>query len=141
MKIVLAEFLNQARKKALASDGGADQITEDHVLLTLAGLGSACWHMDPTGEPVWVPTMDGIEQFNELSAGKAIGIRLDDTLTEVAGFFNQLGQTRFESGVPAALTNLVMLHTLEIGGDAVAYKDLDGVLAWKASERMQQHFR
>ena len=39
-------------------------------------------------------------------------------------------------------TKLAMLHTCrEIGGDAVAYRDLDGALAWKASERMQQHFR
>jgi hypothetical protein len=139
--IVLAEFVNQARKKALDSDGCADQITEDCVLLTLAGLGSACWHLDPTGEPVWVPTMDGIEQFNELGAGKAAGIRMDNTLTEVAGFFRQLGQRQFGSDLDMASTKLAMLHTLEIGGDAIAYKDFDGVLAWKASEQMQQHFR
>ena len=133
MKIVLAEFVNQARKKSAASGDSGDQITEDYVLLTLAGLGSACWHMDPTGEPVWVPTIDGIEQFNELGTGKAAGIRMDDTLTQVAGFFRQLGQMRFGSGAPATLINLAMLHTFEIGGDAVAYRDLDGALAWKAS--------
>jgi hypothetical protein len=118
-----------------------NQISEDYVLLTLAGLGSACWHMDPTGEPVWVPTIDGIKQFNELSTGKATGIRMDDTLTQVAGFFKQLGQRQFGSDLDMTSTKLAMLHTLEIGGDAVAYKAFDGVLAWKASEQMQEHFR
>jgi hypothetical protein len=80
------EFVNQARNKSAASADSEDQITEDYVLLTLAGLGSACCHMDPTGEPVWVPTISGIEQFNELSTGEATGIRMDDTLTQVAGY-------------------------------------------------------
>jgi hypothetical protein len=141
MKIVLAEFVNQARNKSAASADSKDQITEDYVLLTLAGLGSACWHKDPTGEPVWVPTISGIEQFNELSTSEATGIRMDETLTEVAGFFSQFGQRQFGSELDMASTKLAMLHTLEIGGDAVAYKDFDGVLAWKASEQMQEHFR
>jgi hypothetical protein len=75
MKIVVAEFVNQARNKSAASADSEDQITEDYVLLTLGDWGSACCLMDPTGEPVWVPTMDGIEQFNELSTGEATGIR------------------------------------------------------------------
>jgi hypothetical protein len=97
--------------------------------------------MGPTGEPVWVPTINGVEQFNELSTGKPTGIRIDDTLTEVAGFFHGLTQARFGSGVPTTLTDLNMLQTLEIGGDAFAYRDLDGCLAWKASKRMRKHFR
>jgi hypothetical protein len=86
-------------------------------------------------------TINGIKQFNELNTGKATGIRMDDTLTQVAGFFKQLGQRQFGSDLDMAATKLAMLHTLEIGGDAVAYKDFDGVLAWKASEQMQEHFR
>ena len=34
-----------------------------------------------------------------------------------------------------------MLRSLEEAGNAVAYKEFDGTLAWKASDEMHKHFR
>jgi hypothetical protein len=142
LKIILADFVNRARNEHLARGENADNITEDLVLLMLAGSGKACWLMDPTGEPVWLASIEGVQEFNEASAGKkAFSIRMDETLTGVAQFGCDLGQAKVGSDLPMDAIKLALLQSLEIAGEAVAYKDFDGALAWKASEGMQEDFR
>jgi hypothetical protein len=97
--------------------------------------------MGPTGEPVWLASIEPVQEFNEASAGKkAFSLRMDDTLTGVAEFGCELGQAKVGSGVPIDAIKLALLQSLEVAGEAVAYQDFDGALAWKASEGMQKDF-
>jgi hypothetical protein len=141
MKIVVAEFVNQARNKSAASADSEDQITEDYVLLTLGDWARpvATWTQLASrfGCRLWTAS----NSLMSSALARPPVFEMDDTLTQVAGFFRQLGQTRFGSDLDMPTTKLAMLHTVEIGGDALAYKDFDGVLAWKASAQMQEHFR
>ena len=94
----------------------------------LAKLGKVRLRPDPEGELVWVPSPEAFEDFNDIIFGhRTIGIRTDDVLKHMAQNLFELG----EADVCDDVASLAMLQALEVAGDAIAYRDSDGALAWR----------
>jgi hypothetical protein len=138
LKIIIAELMDRARTGQSPGGGLPDNLTPDLTLLTLAGLGKAKCVIDLGNELVWTASIELVRQFNEMATGQStIGLRMDDDLSHMAGCWYKLSKAQFPGHhQDKDIVSLAMLQGCEIDGDAIAYKDFDGALAWKALEEL-----
>ncbi len=134
LEIMMAAFMDHARNEWLARGEDSKEVTADRMLRMLAKLGKVRLRPDPEGELVWVPSPEAFEDFNDIIFGhRTIGIRTDDVLKHMAQNLFELG----EADVCDDVASLAMLQALEVAGDAIAYRDSDGALAWRVSESLE----
>ena len=145
LEIMMAAFMDHARNERLARGEEPEEVTADRMLRMLARLGKVRLRPDPEGELVWVPSPEAFEDFNDIIFGhRTIGIRTDDVLKHMAQNLYELGEAHtIGADVCDDVASLAMLQGLEVAGDAIAYRDSDGALAWRgvraaAAQRSQQ---
>jgi hypothetical protein len=143
LKIMLTAFIDHARKEQSARGEEPDKVTIDEMLRILAGSGKARLMPGPDGKLVWVPSPGAFEEFNEMVFGhRTIEIRTDDVLKHMAQNFYELSKALMVGDdVSKDVAALAMLQNLEVAGDAIAYRDLDGALAWRASKQLRRSGR
>ena len=139
LEIMMAAFMDHARNEWLARGEDSKEVTADRMLRMLAKLGKVRLRPDPEGELVWVPSPEAFEDFNDIIFGhRTIGIRTDDVLKHMAQNLYELGEVHIiGADVCDDVASLAMLQALEVAGDAIAYRDSDGALAWRVSESLE----
>jgi hypothetical protein len=122
---------------------GAKDIDVDLVLGSLAHRGNALLGERPTGELIWVASPElinryvmGMEWRPLQPHGRPPLIRLDDVLArEIERLWN-VSWTYFGAAEHRRSFTCSWLLKLERRGDAIAYKNKTGQLAWKASPEL-----
>jgi hypothetical protein len=102
-------------------------------LLMLAGKGLVSNTMDQAGNCIWhanPPLIDGYQMGGGTRKPKLI---LDETLKGIIRALTQLVEVETGCKVPKRMSTIITLIQQELDGEAVAYKDSKGRLAWKAS--------
>jgi hypothetical protein len=128
-----------------------ENVVRDNTLLTLAGLGQAILRPHPmSGEMIWkaelellcnssVPGWQVSDSKHQDLDAAAFTVRLDQQLLDMFEDFRQSNEAVLSMpvcGVPWTLSILTCLSGMELEGGVIAYKDVDGVIAWKASPEM-----
>jgi hypothetical protein len=142
LSIILAECVDRARKEQCDAGRDPEKITADLVLLVLAGTGKARLMLKNNDEMVWMPSPELFAEYNDdiIVNARAGGMRMDDTLKALAKDYyvaNKLSPKEFKM---SELVRYSMMQIFEIRGSAIAYRDCDGALAWKATEELQKKF-
>jgi hypothetical protein len=124
----------------------AENITIDSTLLALAGQGLASFTRESGGKWMWGAEVDlvdrykmgkGIEGFGN---GQKPKVKIDDVLKFVFKNFFKMARTRNGHNVSRRIPTITTLLLQERHGDAVAYIDSEGQLAWKASGNLRRSF-
>jgi hypothetical protein len=124
--------------------GKVDESTGEGALVELVGKGLVELFFDPDGGPAWVPSLGLLVAAVEnpagwLGASGTIGPgkpRVDDDLRgDIACWFEH-GRAHYpDVDLKEDLeTTSAILREYELRGDAVAYLDRDGMLAWRACD-------
>jgi hypothetical protein len=140
--IILVECVDLAKKKQSAAGMSPEKITKDLLLLILSGSGKARLMSEDDGEMVWMASSEVFAEFNDILLGEKVGgLRMDDVLKAKAKHY-YVGLKSSAEGVRVSKTtaSCSMLQALERRGAAIAYRDTDGALAWKASDELQRDF-
>jgi hypothetical protein len=118
------------------------------TLLAFVGKGLAQLVSDAQRRLVYVPTTELLRnvandpaQWGGLSGGgDAPAWRVDELLREIIGLFVQdakeLGAADGDEIEATNVAGAVILPLMELHGEAVAYRDADGRLAWRATEKL-----
>jgi hypothetical protein len=125
----------------------ADNITIDSTLLLLAGQGLASFVDVPDDRRVWVAHSDLIDHFElgrdgiaSLAVRRGAEIRMDAVLKYVTKQFYKMSKAS-GGALSRRVAKINTLLILEMGNEAIAYKDDQGYLAWKASGELRQSFK
>jgi hypothetical protein len=125
----------------------ADNITIDSTLLFLAGQGLALFVDGPDDKCIWVPHADLIDHFElgrdgiaSLASHRRAEIRMDALLKNATKEYYKMSKALFGGAYSKRAVKIQTLLTLEMGGEAIAYKDDQGRLAWKASDELRKPF-
>lgn len=141
--------------------GTPEECAMDLALLSLAGLGYARLTLHQNGDAVWVPDASLLLHFKTIASGEQsvdvseadAGLKADcptdakrRTLVRMDECLRAFIQRSFGRAKAEESHNdfnkhlLQILITHELNGEAIAYKDFDGELAWKASDEFRQKF-
>ena len=119
----------------------------DAMVFALAGKGMASLNDVLSDKPIWWASPDLVDQFESMKAelcGKVSNrkteIILDDLLQGVTPLWGQLAETQLGKKLPKRKTAILTLLVQELAGDAIAYMDEKGRLAWKASDEFRREF-
>jgi hypothetical protein len=119
----------------------------DAILIGFAGAGLASLIGGPGDEPMWSAHPELFFKFESIRAGlggrskyRKTKIQMDDLLKMVVAQFEQMTKAKFGITSPKLATTITTLLTLETAGEAIAYKDNKGRLAWKASGQLRDSF-
>ncbi len=124
----------------------SDNITVNSTLLILAGQGLASLGNSTDDSSIWVASPHLIDCFQMGKDGIASTpncpseIQMDEALDTVAGHFYEMSKRRFKGKLGRRSAVISTLWTLEITGDAIAYRDDQGRLAWKSSGSLKKSF-
>ena len=142
LKLIIEDFIaterEQDRETACNVDG---------LLLGLAGQGLA--NLVPINDDDWIwredPALIDRYMIGKKSIRRFVGrkpkIRMDEILTSIRDPMIEMAGLRFGTKLGRDATRagtIAMLLFQEMRGEAVAYKDDKGRLAWKASEKLQR---
>jgi hypothetical protein len=121
--------------------------TSGTLLVALLGAEYVEMVDDGSGQAVCVPTLQFLkaikdnpaEWFGDSHAGMIAQVRVDNVLQQGLDFLSEVMQMHALDR-PDVFTSLAirMLVEHESRGDAIAYCDADGLLAWKASEKLRR---
>ena len=123
-----------------------ENITVDSTLLALAGCGLAYLAKEPGDQWIWSPKIALIDKYKMgkgiegLAYGPKAEIKIDLVLKCVINNFAQMARLRNGHNVNKRVLTVTTLLETERAGDAIAYLDGEGQLAWKASGSLQQAF-
>ena len=125
----------------------AENMTVDSTLLGLAGQGLVLFVDGPDDKCVWVAHADLIDHFDlgrdgiaSFASRRRAEIRVDAALKNVTKEYYKMSKALFDGGYSKRAVKIYTLLTLEMNGEAVAYKDDQGCLAWKASGDLRKSF-
>jgi hypothetical protein len=150
LRIILDAYVDHAKMQREASatseaieTGTTENAGHDLMLLVLAGSRKARFErIDEGGGFRWIATPALINEFNSEMTGKeSEEIRIDSTLSEVAEYWYILSKES-AGGVapPRSGVNFITVQMMEMDGRAIAYRDFDGALAWKASDEFRREW-
>jgi hypothetical protein len=147
LKLIIEDFIATEREQ-----GPETACNVNEVLVRLAGQGLATliptdtdwiWAAEPTLIDHYKMGKKGIREFGILGKPK---IRMDETLKSIMKPMMELLELQFELEPGTKLarkarreSTIVVLLAQELQGDAIAYKDDKGRLAWKASDNLVYH--
>jgi hypothetical protein len=142
LQVIIDGMASQAKRQWQLNEGA--QPIRDGALVELVGKGSAELFFAPDGDPAWVPSIGLLVAAVEgpagwLGASDAGGPgkpRVDDDLRgDIACWFEH-GRAHYpELGLQEDVeTMMAILREYELLGDAIAYVDPDGMLAWRVSD-------
>jgi hypothetical protein len=162
LKLAIAEIVDHC----LLSDEEADRrITPALALLILAGKGQAELELVDKGV-VWLPGVELLLNFKSVTAeggfrsqgGGALvlggakvkhgvvkskyrnKLRMDALLKDLTKYCYKASR-KTVPGIGRDAASIIVLIGAEAHGDAIAYKDADGHLAWKASDKFVREYR
>jgi hypothetical protein len=144
LRLILGDIISIGRKN---QPDLADNMTIDSTLFRLAGQGLASFVDGPDDKCIWVAHSDLIDHFElgkdgiaSLASRRRAGIRMDAALKSVTKEYYKMSKALFDSGYSKRAVKIQTLLTLEMNGEAIAYKDDQGCLAWKASGVLRKSF-
>jgi hypothetical protein len=143
LRLIIADIVENGRQ---TRPEYAENITVDSTLLGLAGLGLVSSLEALDGKWIWVAKPELVDRFkmgggvDSLAMRRRPEIRTDDVLMTVIKCFCKMARARSGRSLSKRVATISTLLSLESGGDAIAYKDDDGQLAWKASENLRRQF-
>lgn len=130
----------------------SENCTFDLVLLTLAGLGLATLVPTENGQEIWAgrPNLF-IGDYESILFSKShnSGLKrttdlrrqlMDDDLKFHAKMMRKLARAGGHNVGSKRDTDIAVLLTYEYAGNAIAYRNADGRLAWKASPKLLKEF-
>ncbi len=126
----------------------AKNATVDSTLLALAGQGLASFTEMPDSRWLWVASEDLLHSYyhggkgiNALGKERRPKIKMDAALEFVFDNFCKMVSARLGCKVNQRLTLIAALRLFELNGEAIAFKDGEGQLAWKAAGDLAEAFR
>lgn len=124
----------------------AQNITVDSTLLALAGQGLASFTRETGGKWIWDANVDLVDRYKMGKGIQGFGngpkpkIKMDDVLEFVRKNSFKMARARDGYNVSKRVHTITTLLVLERHGDAVAYIDSEGQLAWKAAGNLRRSF-
>ena len=143
IRLIVADMISVCQKRQPELSGN---LTVDAILLALAGQGLASLSKSMDDSSLWVASPGLIDCFEMGKDGKASlsnsrsKIQMYDALDTVTRCFYEMGKGRVEGKLSRRSAAITTLLTLEIGGEAIAYQDDQGRLAWKSSGDLRKSF-
>jgi hypothetical protein len=147
LRLIIADMIEVGRR---AQPESAENITVVTTLLGLVGQGLASFVEARGDKMIWVAAPELIDRFESIKAGLAghaearqSEIQMDDHLRMLANQLFAMAKLRFRRMSNKRVRRaaiIQMLLTQEIAGAAIAYKDGEGRLAWKASADLRRSF-
>jgi hypothetical protein len=158
LHIVIEAMLPKGPLCVLSINKDDKRNKEERVLLLLAGLSLAVLMPQGNGDLAWAGTPQLLLAYNaykernpqgDLSQDSEWGeltlivrsnskVRMDDLLTEDAQMWHKIAYAETGIKLDKQVTAMTGMMSAETIGDAVAYRDFDGQIAWKASERYRR---
>ena len=142
LRLILEDLISTGKKEQPEL---AKNITINSTLLLLAGQGLASFVEVPDDRRVWVAHSDLIDHFElgrdgiaSLAGRRGAEISMDAVLKYVTKQFYKMSKARFGGALSRRQAKINALLVLEMGNEAIAYKDDQGRLAWKASDELRK---
>jgi hypothetical protein len=166
LQLAIAAIREHSQTLRTSSNNNSVEITSEETLLAFAGSGRARLVPSPGGGTVWVPSIALLLEFESLIVekepkyvtGEALKekyartrakgrlnrkrrIRMDDLFKHHMKHLYKLMRLQFP-GIPLDHDSVAISALIrhELAGEAGAYKDSDGCLAWKASEDFRREY-
>jgi hypothetical protein len=135
LRLIIADIIALGKQQHA---GWAEQNTVDFILLLLAGKGLVSNAMDQAGNWIWCANPQLIDEYQTGGGPRKPKLIMDETLKGIQKALTQLVEVETGCKVPKRMSTIVGLTQQELHGLAVAYKDSEGRLAWRASEESQR---
>lgn len=155
LQSILSELIVAARQGSRFASQ-SDATIRDLILLTLAGMDQARLIPNQTGDEfIWAATLSLLKNYLsspgpttlKAMSGKSASesedddLRMDEMLEQCVKCIEPTYDLIVNGGLDGHLGALAVLVIMEAAGDAIAYKDADGILAWRASEEFERSCR
>jgi hypothetical protein len=138
LQLIIADMVAQGEQP---DAGWTKQNASDAVLLMLAGQGLAATATDQAGNWIWCANPALVDGYQMGGGKRKPKLIVDETLKGIQKALTQLVEVEIGCKVPKQMKRMSAIMTLiqqELIGDAVAYKDSKGRIAWKASAKLQR---
>jgi hypothetical protein len=143
LRLIITDVVTVGRKTRREM---AENITMDTTLLAFAGCGLASFKRISNDKWVWAPDVTLIDRYQMgngiggVANGNKAKLVLDDILKFVFENLFKMARLRTGHNVSKRIPTITTLLLQECHGEAIAYIDGQGRLAWKASGKMRKAF-